>query len=159
MADNAKILIVDDEADIRKVVRLLLEKKGYDVEEAVNGKAAIDAANNGGIDLIIMDIMMPRVSGIEAAARIREFSTVPILFLTAKSLTEDKAAAYRSGGDDYLVKPFSSAELVLKVESLIRRYVVYKGKESETELVELPCSVEVDLATKTVFKNGEASTL
>ena len=155
MADNAKILIVDDEADIRKVVRLLLEKKGYDVEEAVNGKAAIDAANNGGIDLIIMDIMMPRVSGIEAAARIREFSTVPILFLTAKSLTEDKAAAYRSGGDDYLVKPFSSAELVLKVESLIRRYVVYKGKESETELVELPCSVEVDPATKTVFKNGE----
>ena len=155
MADNAKILIVDDEADIRRVVRLLLESRGYGVVDAANGQAAIDIVSEGGIDLIIMDIMMPQVSGIDAAARIREFSTVPILFLTAKSLDRDKTAAYRSGGDDYLVKPFSSTELVLKVESLVRRYTIYKGKENENELVQLPCSVEVDILTKTVYKCGE----
>lgn len=154
MALNAKILIVDDEADVRRVLRLLLENKGYEVAEATNGQMAVDAVRNGSIDLIIMDIMMPFVSGIDAAAKIREFSLAPILFLTAKSLERDKEAAYASGGDDYLVKPFSSTELSLKVESLIRRYTIYKGKESEGDVINLPGSVEVDLASKTVLKHG-----
>ncbi len=155
MADQAKILIVDDEADVRRVLRLLLEKKGYEVSEATNGKVAVEAVREGGIDLIIMDIMMPYVSGIEAAARIREFSLAPILFLTAKSLERDKSAAYESGGDDYLVKPFSSTELMLKVESLLRRYTIYKGKENTAQYIALPCSVEVDVSTRTVLKRGE----
>ncbi|MBR3878774.1 MAG: response regulator transcription factor [Clostridia bacterium] len=155
MADKSRILIVDDEADIRRVLRLLLERRGYEVREATNGQIAVDTMHDGGIDLVIMDIMMPYVSGIDAASKIREFSTAPILFLTAKSLDRDKTAAYKSGGDDYLVKPFSSTELILKVESLIRRYTVYRGKETESGLVLLPCSVEVDLTTKTVFKSGE----
>jgi len=98
--------------------------------------------------------MMPILSGVEAAARIREFSLAPILFLTAKSLDRDKSAAYGSGGDDYLVKPFSSTELLLKVESLLRRYTVYKGKEPDGKLVSLSCSIEADPSTKTVYKNG-----
>lgn len=155
MTDDAKILIVDDEADIRRVLRLLLESKGYEVREAINGKVAIDIVREGEIDLIIMDIMMPVLSGIEAASRVREFSMAPILFLTAKSLDRDKSAAYESGGDDYLVKPFSSTELVLKVESLLRRYTVYKGKEPDGKLISLNCSVEADPLTKTVLKNGE----
>ena len=155
MAEKTRILIVDDEADIRRVLRLLLENKGYQVSEATNGQIAIDTMRDGGIDLVIMDIMMPYVSGIDAAAKIREFSTAPILFLTAKSLDRDKAAAYKSGGDDYLVKPFASTELVLKVESLIRRYTVYKGKESVSDVISLPCSVEADITTKTIFKSGE----
>ena len=154
MTAVARILIVDDEADIRRVLRLLLENKGYEVCEATNGKAAIEAVRDGEIDLIIMDIMMPLVSGIEAATRIREFSMAPILFLTAKSLDRDKSAAYASGGDDYLVKPFSATELILKVESLLRRYTVYKGKETEDKLISLNCSVEVDPQTKTVYKSG-----
>ena len=155
MAEKARILIVDDEADIRRVLRLLLENKGYEVLEATNGQIAVDLVRESGADLIVMDIMMPYMSGIDAAAKIREFSMAPILFLTAKSLDRDKFAAYQSGGDDYIVKPFSSTELILKVESLIRRYTVYKGKDAESNLISLSCSVEVDPDTKTVYKSGE----
>ena len=154
MAEKSKILIADDEADIRKILRLLLEKKGYTVAEASNGQDAVKKAREGDIDLIIMDIMMPQMSGIEATAAIREFSTVPILFLTAKSMDSDKESAYISGGDDYIVKPFSSTELILKVESLIRRYTVYHGKEKDRDIIELACSVEVELSTKTVRRRG-----
>ena len=154
MAEKSKILIADDEADIRKILRLLLEKKGYAVAEASNGQGAVEKAREGDIDLIIMDIMMPQLSGIEATAAIREFSTVPILFLTAKSLDSDKESAYISGGDDYIVKPFSSTEFILKVESLIRRYTVYHGKERDRDIIELACSVEVEPATKTVRRRG-----
>ena len=153
--DNLKILVVDDESDIRRIIRLLLEKKGYSVIEAVNGAEAVNAVKEESIDLVIMDIMMPKVSGIDATASIREFSSVPILFLTAKSLDRDKESAYRSGGDDYLVKPFSSSELILKVESLLRRYIVYRGKEPENEVITLLCGVEVDVVNKTVYKKGE----
>ncbi len=155
MADNARILIADDEADIRKILRLLLQKKGYAVTEAANGYDAVESARSGEVDLIVMDIMMPQLSGIEATAEIRKFSTVPILFLTAKSLNSDKEQAYISGGDDYLVKPFSSTELILKVESLIRRYTVYRGKEKSSDVIELPCSVEAEPLTHTVRRCGE----
>lgn len=151
--ENAKILIVDDEADIRKIVRLLLEKKGFSVIEASNGAIAIEKVKNDEIDLIIMDIMMPKMSGIEATRKIREFSTLPILFLTAKSLVRDKEDAYFSGGDDYLVKPFASSELLMKVEALLRRYMVYRGKPEENKS-ELIGNVSVDIQSKEVYKNG-----
>ena len=153
--DNIKILVVDDEADIRRIIRLILEKKGYSVVEAANGVAAVDAVKTGDIALVLMDIMMPKMSGVNATVKIREFSSVPILFLTAKSLERDKESAYRSGGDDYLVKPFSAAELVMKVESLLRRYIVYQGKKADSKEIELACGVEVDMETKTVYKNGK----
>lgn len=154
--DNSKIkiLVVDDEAAIRKIVRLLLENKGYCVSEASNGQCAVDLLGESAADLIIMDILMPQMSGIEATAKIREFSTAPILFLTAKSLDSDREKAYNSGGDDYLVKPFSSAELLLKVDSLLRRYMVYRGKEESEVELRLPCGVEVEPQSKTVKKNG-----
>ena len=104
-----KILIADDEIEIRKVLRLLLENAGYNTIEVSDGSAAVEAVRlNPDIDLCIMDIMMPIMTGIEATKRLREFSTLPVLFLTAKSLESDKEAAYSGGGDDYLVKPFSS---------------------------------------------------
>lgn len=154
--DNSdiKILVVDDESDIRKIVRLLLQKKGYSVLEAQNGAAAVELCREGGVDLVIMDIMMPKMSGIDATAKIREFSMLPILFLTAKALDRDKESAYLSGGDDYLVKPFSSAELLLKTESLLRRYMVYKGKEENDGMIHLPCGVDVNLNERIVLKNG-----
>ena len=153
--DNIKILVVDDESDIRKIIRLILEKKGYSVVEASNGVAAVDAVRAGDVDLVLMDIMMPKMSGVNATVSIREFSSVPILFLTAKSLDRDKESAYKSGGDDYLVKPFSSSELLLKVDSLLRRYIVYQGKKADSETLELACGVEVNMETKTVYKNGK----
>ena len=154
--EKIKVLVVDDEAEIRKIIRLLLQSKGYQVIEAANGVAALNLVKSEDVDLIIMDIMMPHMSGVEATSAIREISMVPILFLTAKSLDRDKEIAYRSGGDDYLVKPFSSTELILKVESLLRRYMIYRGKVEICASVEqLPCGVEVDMDKKIVRKNGE----
>ena len=152
---NIKILVVDDEAQIRKVIRLLLEKKGYSIIEAGDGAAAVEIVGKEKIDLIIMDIMMPSMSGIEATAEIRKSSVTPILFLTARSLVGDKMSAYEAGGDDYLVKPFSSFELVMKVESLLRRYMIYKGKEKESATIELGGGVSIDYEKKQVYKNGE----
>lgn len=152
---KAKILIVDDEPDIRKVVRLLLSKKGYIISEVGDGESAVSAVENDDIDLIIMDIMMPKMSGVEATKKIRENSFIPILFLTAKSLDKDKEGAYFSGGDDYLVKPFSSVELLLKVESLLRRYMIYNGKGSDkTDDMMLLGGVCVNSERREVSKNG-----
>ena len=129
MEEKIRVLAVDDEPDLRSLLGILLSNKGYDVVEAASGEEAVALLRSDPrVDLVIMDIMMPGLNGVEACARIREFSTVPMLFLTAKSQLEDMAEAYASGGDDYLAKPFSQNELMMKVESLTRRYRVYKGK-------------------------------
>ena len=134
MDEKMRILAVDDEPDLRALLRILLVKNGYEVIEAASGKKALDIVRSDSrIDLIIMDIMMPGISGVDACKAIREFSTVPILFLTAKGTMGDKGEAYGAGGDDYLVKPFSQSELLMKVESLTRRYRVYKGKKETME--------------------------
>ena len=107
MNERIHILAVDDEADIREIVRILLESKGYAVTRVASGSEAVDyISSHPETDLVIMDIMMPGLSGIEACSEIRKHSAAPILFLTAKTLETDKAAAYDAGGDDYLGKPF-----------------------------------------------------
>ncbi len=134
MKNTIRILAVDDEPDLRALLRILLKGKGYDVVEAATGDEAVELLRRDRrFDLVIMDVMMPGLSGVEACARIREFSTVPMLFLTAKGTMQDKAVAYDAGGDDYLVKPFSQGELMMKVESLTRRYRVYKGKQDAVD--------------------------
>lgn len=151
-----KILVCDDESEIRKILRLLLENAGYEVSEAKDGECAVEAVRSDlDIDLCIMDIMMPRLSGVEATKRIREFSTVPILFLTAKSFEGDKEEAYSGGGDDYLVKPFSSRELLMKVDALTRRYNSYSAKGENTgELIRLYGGVLLVPELREVSKNG-----
>ena len=151
---KARILIADDEREIRNILRIMLTKKGYDVTEAKDGAEAVEAVRNGGIDLVLMDIMMPQMNGIDATGAIREFSNVPVLFLTAKSLDSDKQKAYGEGGDDYVTKPFSSIELLLKVESLLRRYKVYGTKEQHNSVM-LSGSIEVDVSARRVTKHGE----
>ena len=153
-----KILVVDDEREIRNILRLLLETAGYVVSEAADGVAAVDAVrSDSGIDLCIMDVMMPRISGIEATKRIREFSPVPILFLTAKSLDSDKEEAYSRGGDDYLVKPFSSRELLMKVEALTRRYNSYKAKgDAPSDAIKLNGGVLLNPELREVTKDALA---
>lgn len=131
-----KILIVDDDPDIREVVSIFLSTEGFEVVQAEDGPASIEAVKNDkNIGLVIMDIMMPGMSGIEACRQIRSFSNVPLLFLTAKSQDSDKADAYSEGGDDYLVKPFSQTELLMKVKSLIRRYTEYQRPATAQETV------------------------
>ncbi len=146
-----RILAVDDEPDLRSLLRILLVNRGYEVLEAASGAEAVQIVRSDPlIDLVIMDIMMPGLDGIQACAEIRKFSTVPMLFLTAKSQLADKTSAYDSGGDDYLPKPFSQSELMLKVESLTRRYRVYKGKQDSVAGVDLL----LDESRGCVIRNG-----
>ena len=150
--DMIRILAVDDEPDLRSLLRILLKNRGYDVLEAASGREAVELVRSEPrIDLVIMDIMMPGLSGVEACAEIRKFSTVPMLFLTAKSQLADKAEAYASGGDDYLPKPFTQNELMMKVESLTRRYRVYKGKQEPTS----PLEISLDEKRGCALRNGQ----
>lgn len=126
------ILIADDNDEIRDIVRILLESEGYNVIESIDGEDAVNKVDEN-IDLIILDIMMPIKSGFKACVEIREKTTAPILFLTAKSQDSDKFMAFSSGCDDYLSKPFSYTELISRVKALLRRYYVYKGKEKTDE--------------------------
>jgi DNA-binding response OmpR family regulator len=149
-----RILVCDDEAEIRNIIRLLLENSGYEVIEAHSADLAIKLLEEDrGVDLCIMDRMMPRVNGIEAVRRIREFSSLPIIFLTAKSLDGDKEEAYGAGGDDYIVKPFSSRELLMKVDALVRRYTTYGVKETD-ESLRLYGGVVLNAERREVTKNG-----
>ena len=144
------ILVVDDEPDIRDVVSILLQSNGYKPTATENAFKAIEVLNNESFDLIIMDIMMPGMNGIDALKEIRKFSLVPVLFLTAKTTDKDRVDAYNSGGDDYLLKPFSQNELLLKVSSLIRRYREYSQKESGR----LCSDIYLDYENHAAVKNG-----
>ena len=154
MDDSIRILVVDDEADIRRIIRILLESRGYRVLEAPNGRLAVETIRKEpDVDLILLDIMMPELSGIEASREIRSISSAPILFLTARTQEQDKLEAYSSGGDDYLAKPFSHGELLMKVDSLLRRYRVYKGKVTGKQL---KSDVMLDEENRRILRGGEA---
>ena len=152
MDNTAHILIVDDDPDIRKVLTLLL-KESYQVAQAADGKAALQYLQaHPETDLVVLDVMMPGMDGFEACEKIRAFSTLPILFLTAKSAEADRISAYRSGGDDFLSKPFSQGEFLAKVSSLLRRYKEYRGKPAAALVLE---NLEVDLAAHSVKSAGK----
>lgn len=156
MADTSHILIVDDDPDIRKVLFFLL-KDNYFVEEAADGAAAVEyIAAHPETDLVVLDVMMPGMSGYEACGKIRALSNAPILFLTAKSAEADMISAYGSVGDDFLSKPFSQGEFLAKVNSLLRRYKEYRGKPAEALTID---GLEVDLETHSVKSSGKDVTL
>lgn len=115
------ILVVDDESAIRTLIRKYAEFSGYDVSEAKNGADAIEKCQKTRFDLIIMDIMMPILDGISAARRIKESSDVPIIILSAKGEEDDRISGFTAGADDYVVKPFSVKELMLRVDAIIKR--------------------------------------
>ena len=116
-----KILVVDDEKTLVKGMKFNLENEGYEVECAYDGAAALELAREGRFDLIILDVMMPEMDGLEACMKIREFSNVPIIMLTAKSEDADKLMGFECGADDYLTKPFNILELKARVRALLRR--------------------------------------
>lgn len=155
MDERYQILIVDDESDIRTIIRVPLEAKGYVVYESENGEDAVNfLKEKNDIDLIILDVMMPGTSGYDACAKIRETANVPVLFLTALTQEENRLEAYNSGGDDFLGKPFSQTELLMKVDSLLRRYRVYKGKGDFGDFKE-PRNYILDQSNRAIIKNGE----
>ena len=117
----AKILIVDDERVLVKGIKFNLENEGYQVEVGYDGEQAVELARNGGFDLIILDLMMPKIDGLQACMRIREFSNVPVIMLTARSEDTDKIIGFECGADDYITKPFNILELKARVRALLRR--------------------------------------
>lgn len=153
---KGKILIVDDDADIRQVVSVLLRSEGYETDTGANGQEALlKVLEIRDLDLVILDIMMPGMDGIEACRKIRKFSNVPILFLTAKSQEDSKVDAYTEGGDDYIVKPFDQTDLLLKIKSLLRRYNNYQGGKKVGHGIELLSDhVAVDKDKRIVTKVG-----
>ena len=116
-----KILVVDDEKLLVKGIKFNLENEGYQVECAYDGAAAVDLARSGNFDLIILDLMMPEIDGLEACMRIREFSNVPIIMLTARSEDTDKIIGFECGADDYITKPFNILELKARIRAMLRR--------------------------------------
>ena len=152
METKSQILIVDDDPDIRKVLSILL-REDYAVAEAADGQAAVDYIEaHPDTDLVVLDVMMPGMDGFETCDRIRALSNVPILFLTAKSAEADRLSAHRSGGDDFLSKPFSQGEFLAKVSSLLRRYKEYRGKPPAALMLD---DLEVDLSTRSVKSKGK----
>ncbi len=116
-----KILVVDDEKVLVKGIKFNLESEGYQVEVGYDGQQAVDLARGGAFDLILLDLMMPKIDGLQACMRIREFSNVPIIILTAKGEDADKLMGFECGADDYLTKPFNILELKARIRALLRR--------------------------------------
>ena len=158
--ETAKILLIEDDQDIREGVRILLESESYAVTEADSGVAGLRLLT-GDTDLVILDVMMPGMSGLKTCEEIRKTSYVPILFLTAKAQESDKLIGLMAGGDDYLAKPFSYAELLGRVKALLRRYQVYRGKAGagRTDRYLEAAGLRVNLDFNQVFADGEEKEL
>ena len=129
MAEGHIILLADDDPQIREVLRILLENEGYQVREAENGAQAV-ALLDDSVDLVLLDVMMPGMDGFAACAQMRRQSRAPVIFLSARSSDADKTMGFAVGGDDYLPKPFSASELLARVRSALRRYLVYGAKDA-----------------------------
>ena len=130
-----KILVVDDEKVLVKGIKFNLESEGYQVEAGYDGEEAVELARSGSFDLIILDLMMPKIDGLQACMRIREFSNVPIIMLTARSEDTDKIIGFECGADDYITKPFNPLELVARVKTQLRRYTRYNTGETPPQEV------------------------
>lgn len=147
-----KILVVDDEKLLVKGIKFNLEHEGYEVDTAGDGEAAVEMAKTGAYDLLIMDVMMPKMDGLEACVRIREFSSVPIIMLTARSEDTDKLIGFEYGVDDYITKPFNILEVKARVRALLRRSAIRPVQETDNRLTIGPISLDPE--RRLVEKNG-----
>ncbi len=127
------ILICDDDEDILSALEIYLKNEGYSVIKTVNGKEALEIAEKNCIHLILLDIMMPIMDGIQAAVKIRAFSNVPIIFLSAKSEDTDRVFGLNMGGDDYITKPFNPVELFARIKAALRRYSRLGGMDKQIQ--------------------------
>ncbi len=149
--DNLKILVVDDESRMRKLVRDFLVKNGYLVMEASNGEEAVDIfMSNNDIALIIMDVMMPKLDGYQASKEIRKMSNVPIIMLTAKSNEIDELKGFEIGVDEYITKPFSPKILVARVGAVLKRSIT-----TEDEQIISVGGIKMDIAAHQVYVDDE----
>ncbi|MGG1597227.1 MULTISPECIES: response regulator transcription factor [Paenibacillus] len=143
-----RILVVDDEAHIRELIRLYLEDEGFELVEKSNGAEALEYAENHRVDLVILDIMMPKMDGWVLCRKLREYGDIPILMVTAKGQPADRIKGFMLGTDDYLAKPFDPVELVLRVKALLKRYRI-----STSSVIQLG-DVSLDRNSYQVIYNG-----
>jgi two-component system, OmpR family, response regulator len=155
----ARILVVDDDAHIREVVRFALEKAGHRVREAGDGRAALADFAAAGADLVVLDILMPELDGIEVCRELRSQSAVPILFLSSRDEELDRVLGLELGADDYVVKPFSPRELVARVKGILRRAQRSAGDESPAPAIIERGALRVDLDRHACSWAGRAITL
>ena len=149
----SKLLIVDDEFRIRELIKKYALYEGHEVDEAENGEQAVLKCRNNTYDLIIMDIMMPVMDGFEAVAQIRRFSVTPIIMLSARGEEYDRLTGFESGVDDYVVKPFSPKELMMRVGAVLRRSGTGKAEDSKNLFVYE--GLTIDFAARVVTVDGE----
>ena len=149
----AQILVVDDEFRIRQIIRKYAEFEGYEVEEAVDGMQAIEICRQKEFDLIIMDVMMPELDGFSACREIRKFRDTPIIMLSARGEEYDKIHGFELGIDDYVVKPFSPKELMMRVGAVIKRSGK-SGDEQKNDIFTYE-GLEVNFTARTVTIDGE----
>ena len=148
-----KILIVDDEANIREVIREYSEFKGFDVTEAIDGMDALEKVKNNDFDIIILDIMMPRLDGFTTCKEIKKIKQIPIIMLSARGEEYDKLFGFELGIDDYVVKPFSPKELMARVDAVLQRWNVNKNeKQSNKYQFE---GLTVDVEGRIVYVDGK----
>lgn len=159
MSTQGTILFVDDDSEIREIARVLLENEGFSIVEAADGETALSVFSSD-IDLVILDVMMPGISGYQVCRHLRKQSNIPILFLTAKNQDMDLTMGFSSGGDDYISKPFSYTELLARVKGLLRRYKVYKGdaRSVASHFIEWR-GIKLDCERNEVWKAGKEISL
>jgi len=148
----ARILVVDDERVLVKGIKFNLENEGYQVEAGYDGEEAVELARNGGFDLIILDLMMPKIDGLQACIRIREFSNIPVIMLTARSEDTDMIIGFECGADDYITKPFNILELKARVRALLRRAGMTAAKEKKGTV--RAGHIELDADSRMAKKRG-----
>ena len=156
-AMNVTVLVVDDEKPLRDFVRRNLEARGYKVLSAANGLEALAVFENEQIDLVILDVMMPHLDGLETARRIRKDSQVPIIILTAMDEEADKVRAFDLGADDYLTKPFGVGELLGRIKAVLRRSHWTEPTTSDERITRGP--IEVDMSRHEVTIHGQSADL
>ncbi|WP_313130930.1 response regulator transcription factor [Anaerocolumna sp.] len=153
--DKQKILLVDDNKEIIYTLSKLLEFEGYEVEKAYDGMEALEIIKDNSIDLILLDVMMPRMNGLTAMMKIREHEKIPIIILSAKTEESDKVSGLIMGADDYITKPFNTAELMARVQAQLRRYLVWnEGRPQNTENKIINGDLVLDISSKTIIVNG-----
>lgn len=150
-----KILVCDDDREIVEAITIYLEKEGYSVAAAYNGKEALKILQNHQVQLVILDIMMPEMDGIQALLKLREYSSIPVILLSAKSEDADKILGLNVGADDYITKPFNPLELVARVKSQLRRYTQLGGMTESGGKLLINGGIAMDTEQQLVTVDGE----
>ncbi|MBP0962107.1 MAG: response regulator transcription factor [Oscillospiraceae bacterium] len=152
----SRILIVDDESNIRNVVKEYAEFEGYEVAEAEDGMQAIEAVKNNDFDIIVMDVMMPKLDGYSACKEIKKIKSIPVIMLSARGEEYDKLFGFEIGVDDYVVKPFSPKELMARIKVVMKRNAAPAEQSSEKLKFE---GLEIDMAGREVYVNGQKTSM